>query len=521
MPSTFKEFFSLTEYKIKSPGVFLGIFIGLNVLTGANLAAELLIGLDGTSLPVNVVFFLISLATTVWYWKRPDTPYLTSLIVVYSYAILEGMFLARPVSYYSIHFWFGLLIIVAFIVQGMRAGLIWFVISLVTFFFNSTYTHQIAGTTYPITIKMSPYLISHIIYLTGILAASTLLYRLLGSAYARMKEKSEELSEIKEQVQNQKALLEKYQGTLLHITRHEAALTGNTQHIIRSVCKNAAISLKTSRVSVWLLEQNNDLVRKFLYTPDAESWDSVTLHRSAYPNYFEALERQPYILANNAYTHQATAEFANTYLTPLSIHSMLDCPILLNQKPIGVICCEHQHEKRTWLVEDALFVQSLADFLATGYQNERILNLMKQVRQQNFELVEKNNSIAALNEEQASLNEELTSLNDQLSIVNESLEEAVKRRTAELEQQNKQLTEYAFINSHLLRAPLARLMGLAQLTTLEVTTVKEKELLHALEASAGELDQIIRKISDLLYKGNDISRDDVKEIIQRNFNDLK
>jgi signal transduction histidine kinase len=172
-------------------------------------------------------------------------------------------------------------------------------------------------------------------------------------------------------------------------------------------------------------------------------------------------------------------------------------------------------------VEDALFVQSLADFLATGYQNERILNLMKQVRQQNFELVEKNNSIAALNEEQASLNEELTSLNDQLSIVNESLEEAVKRRTAELEQQNKQLTEYAFINSHLLRAPLARLMGLAQLTTLEVTTVKEKELLHALEASAGELDQIIRKISDLLYKGNDISRDDVKEIIQRNFNDLK
>ncbi len=161
-------------------------------------------------------------------------------------------------------------------------------------------------------------------------------------------------------------------------------------------------------------------------------------------------------------------------------------------------------------MEDALFVQSLADFIAIGTQNERIKKLLHQIRQQNFDLVEKNHEIGALNEE-------LTSANDQLADLNKNLEDAVRKRTRELEFQNQQLTEYAFINSHLLRAPLARILGLAQVITREVGTVREKELLVALEQSAHELDQIIRKISELLYAGNNFSRENINEIIQRNF----
>ena len=38
--------------------------------------------------------------------------------------------------------------------------------------------------------------------------------------------------------------------------------------------------------------------------------------------------------------------------------------------------------------------------------------------------------------------------------VNLTFEDRVKKRTEELTNQNRQLTEYAFINSHLLRGPL-------------------------------------------------------------------
>jgi light-regulated signal transduction histidine kinase (bacteriophytochrome) len=102
-----------------------------------------------------------------------------------------------------------------------------------------------------------------------------------------------------------------------------------------------------------------------------------------------------------------------------------------------------------------------------------------------------------------------------LLAVNETLEETVKKRTSELETQNRQLTEYAFINSHVLRAPLARILGLSYLITTEAS-IKDRQLLEALIASSKELDLIILKISDLLYDGNNLSRQDIQVIIDRN-----
>lgn len=117
------------------------------------------------------------------------------------------------------------------------------------------------------------------------------------------------------------------------------------------------------------------------------------------------------------------------------------------------------------------------------------------------------------------MNEQLSLMNQQLAQTNEGLEEAVRQRTAELEKQNRQLTEYAFINSHLLRAPLARVLGLLQLIQLEDLPVRDKQLVEALFTSANELDTLVRNISEMLYSGNPISREDVKRIIERNLPD--
>lgn len=59
--------------------------------------------------------------------------------------------------------------------------------------------------------------------------------------------------------------------------------------------------------------------------------------------------------------------------------------------------------------------------------------------------------------------EELNSLNETLIDMNHSLEQAVDDRTKELKIKNRQLAEYAFINAHKLRAPIATLQGLLNL----------------------------------------------------------
>lgn len=66
-----------------------------------------------------------------------------------------------------------------------------------------------------------------------------------------------------------------------------------------------------------------------------------------------------------------------------------------------------------------------------------------------------------------------------------------------IEKQNKTFLEIAWIQSHVVRAPLARLLGLVDLMEMELK-VKDQEitnLMNYIKDSAGELDQIIREIT--------------------------
>lgn len=70
-----------------------------------------------------------------------------------------------------------------------------------------------------------------------------------------------------------------------------------------------------------------------------------------------------------------------------------------------------------------------------------------------------------------------------------------KKQTRALELQNQKLMEIAWVQSHEVRAPLARLMGLAQLLHRSAwNSIDDKTALSHLLQSASELDEIIRKI---------------------------
>ncbi len=65
---------------------------------------------------------------------------------------------------------------------------------------------------------------------------------------------------------------------------------------------------------------------------------------------------------------------------------------------------------------------------------------------------------------------------------------------------NRQIAEYAFFNSHKLRGPLARMMGLIELIDFQDAHKEEnKTLLNHLKAIAEELDELIKDVSKVLY----------------------
>lgn len=88
--------------------------------------------------------------------------------------------------------------------------------------------------------------------------------------------------------------------------------------------------------------------------------------------------------------------------------------------------------------------------------------------------------------------------NEKIRLINESLEKRVKERTEKVERQNKKLRNYAFSNSHEVRAPLARLMGLVDLWNKENNKAQRDFIIEKISKSALELDDIIRKLNVVL-----------------------
>lgn len=78
------------------------------------------------------------------------------------------------------------------------------------------------------------------------------------------------------------------------------------------------------------------------------------------------------------------------------------------------------------------------------------------------------------------------------------LEERVRARTAELEQQRDRLAEYAFINAHLLRQPLTQVMGLITIIQSAKSEEERDRYLILLEKASQKLDGVIHEIRDVV-----------------------
>jgi signal transduction histidine kinase len=151
----------------------------------------------------------------------------------------------------------------------------------------------------------------------------------------------------------------------------------------------------------------------------------------------------------------------------------------------------------------------------------------KELETKNWELKEKNEEIAAQNEELVQSEEEISSQRDQLATQNEelnasreelaaqndrlrdaqsvieeqnqNLEGEVAKRTLELTVQNEQLEQFAFIASHNLRGPVARMLGLGRLVGSGAIANHEKEyVLDSLVESTKELDMVVRDLAHIL-----------------------
>ncbi len=139
---------------------------------------------------------------------------------------------------------------------------------------------------------------------------------------------------------------------------------------LRAITEAAARSMDVARAGVWLFDAERTLIRaEDLF--DARSGQHEGGHElkaEAHPAYFAALTEERVIVANDAFTHPATRAFASGYLTEHGIGSLLDAPIRVGDRVLGVLCHEHVGPARTFSEEDQSMAGSLAGFVALAIE---------------------------------------------------------------------------------------------------------------------------------------------------------
>ncbi|HEX5168864.1 MAG TPA: hypothetical protein VFW11_06805, partial [Cyclobacteriaceae bacterium] len=86
----------------------------------------------------------------------------------------------------------------------------------------------------------------------------------------------------------------------------------------------------------------------------------------------------------------------------------------------------------------------------------------------------------------------------QLNKIRSNLESMISIKTSEAQDKADILKEYAFVNAHHVRGPLARVLGLIYLIELEDKGNPTSEALHKIKKDAQEMDNIIKKINEVI-----------------------
>lgn len=178
------------------------------------------------------------------------------------------------------------------------------------------------------------------------------------------------------------ARLRRNHGAIMTLARSDSLSRGALDEALREITETAADILGVERSSVWVYnaDQTAILCLELFQRTQGVHESGIELKADQFPAYFEALREERSIPAHDAHTDPRTREFSEVYLAPLSISSMLDAPIRVGGRMIGVICNEQVGPARTWTIEEEQFAGSLADFIALAMESNQRRETESQLR---------------------------------------------------------------------------------------------------------------------------------------------
>ncbi|MEK8179760.1 PAS domain S-box protein [Flavobacterium buctense] len=149
--------------------------------------------------------------------------------------------------------------------------------------------------------------------------------------------------------------------------------------ILKNILKVAATNCTIERVGYWSYIPEGLKCESIYYLKGDRFEKNFFLGREAYPIYFENIETGLQIVASNVYNNSITQELCYDYIPKNDIMSLLDTPIFINGKIIGILCFEKTDASFEWDNEDINFARSIADLIAIAIEAQLLLESDKKL----------------------------------------------------------------------------------------------------------------------------------------------
>ncbi|CAF3564184.1 unnamed protein product [Rotaria socialis] len=177
--------------------------------------------------------------------------------------------------------------------------------------------------------------------------------------------------------------LRTYNETLKEITLKKFLNHDNFEESVEKILQLVAKTVDVNRVSYWSYKTDY-LSCENLFLYNQNKFESGTIiYKKDFPSYFKAIENEIQIVASDVATSEETKEFCADYFPKNNIKSLLDTPINLNGKLIGVLCLESDTKTKYWDNEDINFVRSIADVMTLSIETQKRLEAEQKLSYKN------------------------------------------------------------------------------------------------------------------------------------------
>jgi signal transduction histidine kinase len=339
---------------------------------------------------------------------------------------------------------------------------------------------------------------------------------------------------------NKSRILVNNEKIFIRLLKNKNVQYGFLDRALRQITETCAVSLQTSRVSVWLYDEDRKSIKCLdLYHLNSDRHSrGMELFQSEFPEYFKGIRDDKIIVASDAYQHERTKEFSDNYFKENFIYSLLDVPYYIDARFSGVVCIEQQHQYKGWTQEEVSFVKFVSYLITLAFKSKKRRDAEELLRASKIEIQEKNNELAqqneeiitqrdlleAQNEEIQDKNQQITAANQELQTFNQNLEDIIRQRTAslmkaneELQQVNMELDMFTYRASHDFKGPISTLQGLANLGLNESKDEFVNSLFEKIKITSTRMDTMLTKllmVHSVNYKPTQISKINLEEMVE-------